>query len=177
MRRKKKFSEITDEDFALAVKNNYSIRDVLGCLGYSRSSGSMGVRIRKRIEELNLDISHFYTDAKSIERASRAKYSIEEILIQNSSYENISSLKKRLIKEGLLEYKCEICGDTGSWNGMPLTLQLEHKNGIHNDHRIENLCFLCPNCHSQTDTYSGRNIGRYEHTYDNDITCGSVVTS
>ena len=55
------------------------------------------------------------------------------------------------------------CGNEGFWNGKKLVLQLEHKNGIHNDHRVENLCFLCPNCHSQTDTYSGKNIGKYSN--------------
>lgn len=44
-----------------------------------------------------------------------------------------------------------------SWNGQPLVLQLEHKNGINNDNRLENLAFICPNCHSQTPTYAGRN--------------------
>lgn len=57
----------------------------------------------------------------------------------------------------LIPYQCRDCGLTGQWNGKPITLQLEHKNGINNDNRIDNLCFLCPNCHTQTKTWGGRN--------------------
>ncbi len=84
-------------------------------------------------------------------------YTTEEILVENSPYKNIPILKKRLLKEGLLEYKCAICGNTGEWLGQPLTLQLDHINGDHFDHRLENLRLLCPNCHSQTETFSGKN--------------------
>ena len=82
---------------------------------------------------------------------------MEDILVENSTYTNRTALKERLIKEKILEYKCAICGNEGIWNGNPLTLQLDHINGINNDHRIKNLRFLCPNCHSQTETFSGRN--------------------
>ena len=82
---------------------------------------------------------------------------MDDILVENSTYLNRTALKERIIKEKILEYKCAICGNEGTWNGSPLTLQLDHINGINNDHRIENLRFLCPNCHSQTETFSGRN--------------------
>ena len=67
-------------------------------------------------------------------------------------------MKARLIKEGYIEYKCAICG-IKDWLGQPLSLQLDHINGINDDHRLENLRLLCPNCHSQTDTYAGKNKG------------------
>ena len=158
---KRTFKEIPDDEFISVVKNNTCIRDIVGELGYSRSSGSMGIYVKKRIEELNLDTSHFHSDKRRY--YSHPKYSLEDILIENSPYENINCLKNRIIKENVLEYKCEKCGNEGFWNGKKLVLQLEHKNGIHNDHRVENLCFLCPNCHSQTDTYSGKNIGKYSN--------------
>jgi hypothetical protein len=65
-------------------------------------------------------------------------------------------LKARLIEEGLKDNRCEICGIT-EWLGKPLSMQLHHLNGDGSDNRIENLQLLCGNCHSQTDTYGGRN--------------------
>ena len=58
-----------------------------------------------------------------------------------------------------MEYKCsgKDCCNKGEWLGKPLVLQLDHINGVRDDHRLENLRFLCPNCHSQTDTYGGKN--------------------
>jgi DNA-binding CsgD family transcriptional regulator/5-methylcytosine-specific restriction endonuclease McrA len=65
-------------------------------------------------------------------------------------------LKARLIEAGLKENRCEICG-ISEWMEKPLNVQLHHKDGDGTDNRLVNLEFLCPNCHSQTDTYGGRN--------------------
>ena len=62
-----------------------------------------------------------------------------------------------IIKNNIIPYRCNDCNNDGYHNQKPLSLQLEHKNGINNDNRLQNLCFLCPNCHSQTNTYSGKN--------------------
>jgi len=65
-------------------------------------------------------------------------------------------IKRRLLREGLKEGRCERCG-ISEWQGRPMALQLHHANGDGHDNRLENLGLLCPNCHSQTDTYGGRN--------------------
>jgi DNA invertase Pin-like site-specific DNA recombinase/5-methylcytosine-specific restriction endonuclease McrA len=65
-------------------------------------------------------------------------------------------LKARLLEAGLKESRCEICGIT-HWMGKPVNMQLHHKNGDGSDNRIDNLQLLCGTCHSQTDTYGGRN--------------------
>jgi transposase-like protein len=69
---------------------------------------------------------------------------------------NRTHLKARLVDAGLKENRCEECGIT-EWRGDPLNMQLHHRNGDGLDNRIENLEFLCANCHSLTDTWGGRN--------------------
>ncbi len=86
-------------------------------------------------------------DHKSIK-----KKDISEILIENSKWSS-SSIRQRLIKEGLKEKKCEGCGAT-TWLGVDIPLELHHINGNHYDNRFENLLVLCPNCHSLTDSHT-----------------------
>ncbi len=90
-------------------------------------------------------------------RARPAGMPLEELL--SSRTRNRVHIKQRLIRLGLKEHACEECGIT-DWLGMPLSLELHHVNGDGKDHRLENLQLLCPNCHSQTDTWGGRNRGR-----------------
>jgi 5-methylcytosine-specific restriction endonuclease McrA len=68
-------------------------------------------------------------------------------------------LKKRLLKAELLANRCGQCGLT-DWLDKPLSLELHHINGDGQDNRLENLALLCPNCHSQTDSWGGRNSRR-----------------
>ena len=85
------------------------------------------------------------------------KIPIQEILNGDHPYFQTYKLNKRLLKEGIFENKCAICEIT-DWQGKPLTMQLDHINGCSHDHRLENLRFLCANCHTQTDTFCGKNI-------------------
>ena len=145
------------EEFESIIRNSKTVREVLMKLNFSGSSGTMAKLVKDRIKRDGLDVSHF---KKGGTRGGMPRHSLEDILVENSNYTNIGCLKKKLVRFGLLKYECSGCGNVGVWNGKPLTLQLEHKNGKHNDHRLSNLTFLCPNCHSQTDTFSGRNADK-----------------
>lgn len=87
---------------------------------------------------------------------SKFKYSVQEVCVENSKYGR-KNLKNMLFKFKLKEKKCEICGLGEEWNNKVISLTLDHINGIRNDNRLENLRILCPNCHSQTDTFASRN--------------------
>ena len=150
-----KVYQVSDEQFIQIVQNSNSYSDCLRALGLGTRGGSSTDILKRRIAELNCSTEHFGKKGQSV----TAKYSLDEILIENSPYMSITRLKIRLINEGKMEYKCQNCGIT-EWLGKPITLQLDHINGVNNDHRLINLRFLCPNCHSQTDTYAGKNIGR-----------------
>jgi len=81
---------------------------------------------------------------------------IEELLVGRRCRTHV---KLRLIRAGLLENRCDECGLT-DWRGRPLSIHIDHINGVRGDNRLENLRMLCPNCHSQTDTFGGRNMKR-----------------
>ena len=105
---------------------------------------------------------------KGIEKEFSWKIPLNEIF--EGKHPNFSrcALKSRLLITGLKENKCEICGIT-KWNGNSLVIHLDHINGINNDNRLENLRMLCPNCHSQTSTYTGKNKNKTESVSDEDI--------
>lgn len=80
---------------------------------------------------------------------------LERVMTKNSTYSR-STLKKRLIKEGILEEKCSICGVGNVWCGQSLVLIMDHINGDNTDATRENLRLVCPNCGSQLPTFAGR---------------------
>lgn len=90
-------------------------------------------------------------------RKNMPKIPIEDI-IEKSLHPHYQSykLKKRLIEEGIKENKCEECG-LKTWLGNPLPLELHHIDGKRSNHHLSNLMLLCPNCHSQTETFRARN--------------------
>jgi len=155
----------TDADRLEAIKTSYSYRQVLLKLGLKGAGGNYK-HIKEFIIKNNIDISHFTHQGhlKGKTHNWAVKIPIEEILVENSTYANINKLRKRLLKEGYFEKVCNACGNTKwknkftKWKEEDIPLELEHKNGISNDHRIENLEIICPNCHAFTETYRGRNI-------------------
>jgi 5-methylcytosine-specific restriction endonuclease McrA len=97
------------------------------------------------------------------------KLSNEEVFVENSYYAR-HHIKRRVIEQRLIPYECSECGNKGKHNNKTLSLQLDHVNGNGQDHRLENLRFLCPNCHSQTDTYAGKGSkGKRKYVKDKEI--------
>jgi hypothetical protein len=131
-----------------------SFKEFLTKIGHSHNGTSAYNSIKKQLVELGLEIPKYdYSHLKVVKN----KIDNCSMFIENSTSSR-ASVKNRIIKEKLIEYKCKDCNNNGEWNGKKLVLQLEHINGINNDNRLSNLCFLCPNCHTQTTTYSGKKL-------------------
>ena len=136
-----------------AIEGASSTREALHRLGL-RSAGGNYAAFKQACQKFNITQPIGKADTTAARLAVRIP--LQDILIENSSYTSRDQIKKRCYAESLLKEKCYKCGIGPEWQGQHLTLQLEHKNGIHNDHRIENLEILCPNCHSQTDSFGGK---------------------
>ena len=155
-----KIYQMSDDDFRELVASSNTYSDCLRKLALSTNGSGSRTALKRRIQELGCDTSHFIGCYVS---QGTHTYTLEEILVENSTYTNRERLKRRLRKAGLLEGRCDRCGLVG-WVDGPLSLHLEHINGINNDNRLENLTLLCPNCHSQTPTYAGRNTRKTRQT-------------
>lgn len=130
-----------------------SISELLRQLGYATHGGSRAYAVAA-LKYHNIDHSHF--------RKTGNRYralELKDVLVEECPT-NRHVVKRLLLKHGVLKNECSICDLGGEWNGKPITMRLDHINGIHDDNRRENLRMVCPNCDSQLSTYAGRNSGK-----------------
>lgn len=149
---KKKY---TDEMLAEAVAVSYSYADIMRHFGLRPSGGNQS-HMSARVKALGLDTSHFTGRRWSKGRTLGPKTPKEDILKVNPPGSNRTrrrQLKRAMLESGI-EYVCSWCDLGPVWNGLPIIIEIDHISGDWNDNRLENLRFLCPNCHSQTDTNS-----------------------
>lgn len=161
-------------NFSKVVKESNNLTDICRNLGIGTTKGNRDT-VKKYILKYDLDTSHF----KVIKKKNGLKKELKEILVENSTYIYTTNLKNRLYKEGVKERICEMCGQDENWNGMKISLILDHINGVNNDNRIENLRIVCPNCNAGLDTNGGKNIG-IKYINENSINkceCGELITS
>lgn len=160
-----KIYKLSDEQFVELLKKSSTISEVLFKLGYTVKGNSWGYsQVKRRMDDLNLDYSIFKGKSAVIKTGRLNNVRKEDILKENCKHQR-TVLRRYIIKNNLIPYKCAICGCT-EWQGKTLSLELDHINGINNDNRLENLRFLCPNCHSQTSTYGSRNQQLNSSEYD-----------
>lgn len=143
-----------------AVKSSINLGQCLIKLGLIEGGANYQF-LKNKIEKYNIDISHFENKEERYKRILKdrkiaKKYELKDLLKENINY-NRTNLKKKLYKEGLKQPICELCGQDEIWNGMKISLILDHINGIRNDNKIENLRIVCPNCNAGLDTHCGKN--------------------
>ena len=137
-------------------------------MGYAGAGGNVHrvvVAIQAKYPEL--DFSHFTgtvwnkgkTKQDDDRIATQEKYTLDEVFCENSPVTQ-KTLRGYVERHDILEYKCQCCGCNGEWQGGEIALEIHHINGINNDNRIENLQYLCPNCHAMTENYRGLNKKR-----------------
>jgi len=163
-RKRSKVWEIPHEEIQLALNTFNTYTKILEHFELNAYSG-VRTTFMSRMKSEEYDLTKF----KKNHSEYRKQYStvgqfskdnvleLEAILTINSDYSR-RRIKTRLIDENLLENQCSICSLSNIWNNKPLSLQLDHINGIRDDNRLENLRLLCPNCHTQTPTFGTRNL-------------------
>lgn len=158
--------KLTQEEFKDIITSSKTMTEVLVRRGLGLSGGNYAT-LHKRAKLEGLDLSDLKTRSRlHVNQCLNMLHKTpEEILVKGGAKNN---LRGNLIKIGR-QYICEICGQKPEHMMSPLTLPVDHINGDSKDHRPENLRFLCPNCHSQTDTYAGRNTanGKRKRTKSN----------
>ncbi|GAA2536159.1 hypothetical protein GCM10010423_36370 [Streptomyces levis] len=141
------------------VKSSTSYADVMRGIGLDVNDTNHR-RVRRAASRLGLDTSHFKrrTWARS-DRPAPAPISHRVLIVlpPGAGRTNRSQLHRALVEIGV-PYACETCGNKGEWLGQPMTLQIDHINGDWRDNRRENVRYLCPNCHSLTETWCRQKV-------------------
>ena len=150
--------KFTEEQLQLAVNKSLSIAQVCRELGI-RPVGGNYKTLHAKLKLFNINTAHFtgaaWNQGKRFKSFSKTHLN-EDVFKVDSIVVNNRVVKKRLLDQGILTYRCAVC-NISEWNGKPITLELNHINGVNTDNTILNLELLCPNCHSQTDNFRGKN--------------------
>ena len=140
------------ETLSTAVATSTSMIQTIEKL-YPRYSAGVIPTVQKYIVLWNLTTSHWLGQRWAKGTTQPPRTPDDEIFVVNGTTKR-STVKSAFMRR--VPCVCAVC-NLSDWLGRKLTLQLDHINGIRNDNRIENLRLLCPNCHSQTETFAGKN--------------------
>lgn len=169
-----KWGNKSKEELQALLDSSCSYKEVAAKLGYFSNRGSYSDCITKMIRYHQLDTTKIDENRKKyLSETSHVKliqyYNHEKLsgqdleneinkrFTENSTYAR-KNIRNFILRYNLISYECALCGNTGIWKDKEIILELDHINGIYNDHRLSNLRWLCPNCHATTETHRGKNI-------------------
>jgi Zn finger protein HypA/HybF involved in hydrogenase expression len=144
-------NKMSKEELQKLINESCSISDVLDKFKQAKSSSFYRNILKEFITKYNLDLSKMAENKKVMPKNTVLQFCV------NSKTER-ASLKASLLRRGIFINQCSECGMKDFYNNKPVSMELDHINGINNDNRIENLRMLCPVCHSQQPTHRGRNV-------------------
>ena len=148
----------TKEILTPLVESSTSVSQIIRKLGLKQTGGTQ-TNLNRWIRTYGLSTKHFLGQAANRGNISPKKIHFLLVLVDNrlaGRKENCFRLKRAMLEYGFLHI-CETCKCKPFWLGKKLVLQIDHKNGDHLDNRPENVRFLCPNCHSQTENFGSKN--------------------
>lgn len=146
----------TKEMLESAVRQSTSVANVLRLLQIKPTGGSHS-HISKMIKHYKINVSHFTGRGWNKGISSNKRKTPSSIFSTNSEKRVKSNQLTRALIESGVHYKCMNCHNNGEWNHKRLVLHVDHIDGNYRNNSQSNLRFLCPNCHSQTETYGSRN--------------------
>jgi 5-methylcytosine-specific restriction endonuclease McrA len=174
MKRTSIISTIKDNELQKLLDESNSIIEVLEKLGMSKYCGNHRPLL-KRIEKSNLSTSILYENRNKSRNLHMKTLKInnttpiENVFIKGSE-KSSSDIRRVVLRNKLLPYVCNKCNNIGKWMGEEITLQIDHIDGDRKNNELSNLRFLCPNCHSQTDTFGSKNHKKLYY-----CTCGNKI--
>jgi hypothetical protein len=141
--------KITDEELSLAVASSNSVSEALRKMGRT-PHGGVHKHFTDRIARLEISTEHFFHSDGRRKQAARTLSATDVLILREpeNGRRDTKTLRNALFSSGI-EHVCAKCGQGDVWNGASLVLQVDHISGEWWDDRIENLRFLCPNCHAQ----------------------------
>jgi hypothetical protein len=141
----------SEAELRAVVATSRCYNDVLRHFGLRTAGGNYRL-LRRWLDTWGISVDHFTLDRAA---PKRERTPLAAILVEGSSYSR-GHLKQRLYDEGIKQRMCERCGQGETWRGRPMSLILDHINGVADDNRLENLQIVCPNCAATLDTHCGR---------------------
>lgn len=150
--------KFTEDEARVAIANALCWSDALRALGL-RAAGGNHRTIKRWAARWEIDTGHFDPNAVRARALRREPVPLETLLVEHSTASR-QNVKRRLLLEGIKQPVCELCGQGELWRGVRMALVLDHINGIADDHRLENLQIVCPNCAATLPTHCGRHNRR-----------------